>query len=66
MTSELLTPDQLAERLHTGKNTLAQWRYHGTGPQYVKVGRKVHYRASDVEAWLDAQTRQHTGATQHA
>jgi len=29
-------------------------RHFGGGPEYVKVGpRKVYYRRSDVEAWLD-------------
>ena len=34
----------------------AQLRYRGTGPAYVKVGRKVFYRKADVEEWLNRQT----------
>jgi hypothetical protein len=33
--------------------TLRRWRQEGSGPAYVKVGRKVMYRPSDVQTWLD-------------
>ncbi|WP_159800876.1 helix-turn-helix transcriptional regulator [Arthrobacter zhaoguopingii] len=62
MTSELLTPAELADRLSTSVAQLANWRYQGTGPRFIKTGAKlVRYRAVDVEAWLDAQTRQQSG-----
>jgi hypothetical protein len=28
-------------------------RHKGTGPKYLKIGRKVYYRLSDVQEWLD-------------
>jgi predicted DNA-binding transcriptional regulator AlpA len=59
--SELLTAAELAEKLHKTAAALAQWRYKGVGPKFVKIGGGVRYRASDVEAWLDAQTRTQTG-----
>lgn len=37
--------------------TLRQWRYLNQGPRYVKVGRHVRYRRSDVDAWLSRQSR---------
>src|SRR5262245_41221509 len=40
--------------------TLERWRTQGSGPSYVKVGRKVFYRDSAVDQWLDEQTRSHT------
>jgi ABC-type glycerol-3-phosphate transport system permease component len=41
--------------------TLATWRHEGRGPKFVKVGdRRVRYRLSDVESWLDTQTRTST------
>jgi predicted DNA-binding transcriptional regulator AlpA len=65
MQSELLTPAELAARLQTPTAVLANWRYKGTGPKFVKIGGgirgNIRYRASDVEAWLDAQTRTQTG-----
>ncbi|WP_248762610.1 AlpA family transcriptional regulator [Pseudarthrobacter sp. SSS035] len=61
MESELLTSTELAQKLHKTVSALAQWRYKGVGPKFIKLGGGVRYRASDVEAWLDAQTRTQTG-----
>lgn len=49
-----------AERVGVKKNTLELWRMQGRGPKFVKVGRRVMYRVSDVEAFLDANTCQST------
>lgn len=58
---DLITPAELAEDLGCSIAFLAQRRYLGDGPMFVKVGpRKVRYRRSDVEAWLDARTRAST------
>lgn len=35
-------------------------RHFGGGPTYVKLGRKVFYRRSDVEAWIEANLRTRT------
>lgn len=32
--------------------TLAKWRHEGKGPAYIKSGRLVIYRGSDVLDWL--------------
>jgi predicted DNA-binding transcriptional regulator AlpA len=61
MTSELLGPTQLGMQLGKSPAVLANWRYLGTGPRFIKLNRAVRYRVSDVEAWLDEQTRQQTG-----
>ena len=29
---------------------------HAPGPRYVKVGRMVRYRITDLEAWLEQHT----------
>jgi hypothetical protein len=58
---ELLTAAELAARLHKSTGSLAQWRYKGMGPPFIKLAKAVRYRARDVEVWLDAQTRQQTG-----
>lgn len=31
---------------------LASLRHKGGGPVYVKLGRKVYYRQSDIDAWI--------------
>jgi hypothetical protein len=39
----------------------AQLRFRGTGPQFLKPSpRKVLYRWSDVEAWLESTARTST------
>lgn len=48
----LLTPPQVAERYGPSTSTLAKMRLTGTGPVYVKLGRKVAYRLEDLEAWV--------------
>lgn len=35
-------------------------RHRGTGPRYVKLGRSVRYRKSDVLAWLKANSTEAT------
>ncbi|MCV7686176.1 helix-turn-helix domain-containing protein [Micrococcus luteus] len=57
---DLMTPEGLSAYIGTPTTTLAHWRYVGKGPRFVKIGRSVRYRASDVAAWLEAQTRQST------
>lgn len=55
------TPRQVAEALHTSEQGLAQMRYRGHGPKFVKVGRRVLYRWADVYAYLDANVHDQTG-----
>jgi predicted DNA-binding transcriptional regulator AlpA len=62
MTSELMAPAELAQRLAKSTAVLANWRYLGIGPRFIKLGKSVRYRVADVEAWLDEQTHQQTGA----
>jgi len=56
--TEYLTRQQVAERYHLSTSYLAQ-AVGGTprfqGPPYVKLGRRVLYRAADVDAWLAAR-----------
>ena len=52
----MATPAQVAEYLHTSVASLSQDRYHRTGVPYVKHGRRVLYRWSDVLAYVDANT----------
>ncbi|BBY61152.1 helix-turn-helix transcriptional regulator [Mycolicibacterium sarraceniae] len=53
-------PREVAKALFTTESGLAQMRYRGTGPKFVKVGHRVLYRWSDVRAYLDANTVQRT------
>ena len=60
LSAELATPKQVAQALYTTEAGLAQMRFRGTGPKFVKVVRRVLYRWSDVRAYLDANTLQRT------
>ena len=54
-TDALLSPTDLARLVRVAPITLAGWRVQGRGPTYIKVGRLVRYRRSDVQGWLDGQ-----------
>lgn len=53
-------PVEVAEALDTSVAGLAQMRYRGDGPKFIKRGRRVLYRWSDVAAYLDQNTCQRT------
>jgi excisionase family DNA binding protein len=50
----LLTVDDLARLLCVPARTIYAWRYKGSGPSGIKVGRHLRFRRSDVEQWLRA------------
>lgn len=55
------TPAALGERLGMTTGALAQMRYRGNGPRFIKLGgRQIRYRESDIQAWLEQQTRDRT------
>lgn len=56
----LLPQAQLSQFLNVSVRTLERWRVEGTGPTYIKAGRRVLYRREDVEVWLSGQIRQST------
>ena len=60
---ELMTPEQVAAALLLSIRTLAAWRSSGRNPlAWIKVGGRVRYRRSDVDAWLESQSRTSTAA----
>lgn len=60
MENDFLTTRQAAAIVGLKPNTLEIWRLRGTGPKYIKFGRAVRYRQSDLETYIEAQTRQST------
>ena len=50
--TELITTVELSAMLHVPLKSLEHWRYKGAGPRYARIGKRVLYRRSDVEAWL--------------
>jgi hypothetical protein len=56
---------ELSRRWRLSPRTLERWRYQGTGPQFLKVGGRVVYRLTDIEAFETEQLRE-TGAAKIA
>jgi excisionase family DNA binding protein len=52
MTDPLLTLDEAAERLRVPAATLRYWRHKGTGPDSFRMGRRVFYRESALDAFV--------------
>ena len=53
--------DRELKLLGISEANLAQLRYLGTGPAYVKItGRQVRYMRADVAEWIEQQTRVQT------
>ena len=47
---------QLCADLGISSVTATKWRANAAGPPFIKVGRLVRYRRTDVEAWLQSRT----------
>lgn len=58
--SPLATPDEVAKFLRTTTAKLANDRYRGLGPKFVKHGRRVLYRWDEVLEWVNANMIQRT------
>ena len=54
--SSLIDEKQLCADLGISSVTATKWRANAVGPPFIKVGRLVRYRRSDVEAWLASRT----------
>ena len=55
---DLLDNVSAAELLEVTPGTLAVWRCTGRyNLPFIKIGRKVRYRRSDLDAWLEGRTR---------
>ena len=53
-----MTTEQVAAKLGLHPQTIRQWRHRGTvGPKSYKMGGAVRYKESDVDAWLDKNSR---------
>ena len=60
MGDQLLTQKRLADLIDVSERTLERWRVEGSGPAFVKAGRKVLYLPDDVNDWLAASRRKST------
>ena len=47
-------PAAAAERLGVVKQTMSNWRQQRRGPVYFKIGGKIFYKESDLDAYEQA------------
>ena len=52
--TELLNANQVAEILDCTPATLANKRYKGDGPKFIKICGKIKYRKCDLEEFINS------------
>ena len=58
--SPLWTTKQAAVYLGLSMSTLNKWRCYGSGPAFLKLGRSVRYRKSQLDNFLTERTASNT------
>ncbi|SDJ63910.1 hypothetical protein [Aliiruegeria lutimaris] len=48
-------PDDPEMRVLGSTEKLAQWRHRNRGPAFLRIGRRIGYHGSDLNAYLNAQ-----------
>jgi hypothetical protein len=61
--ADFLTQDETAAELKVCARTLDRWRRLSEGPPITKLGRRILYRRSSLQAWLHARERHATATT---
>ena len=61
-----LTNDEAADYLRLSPRTLEKQRVIGGGPKFRKLGRRVMYTVSDLDAWADARSFDATSDPEYA
>ena len=54
--------DGLILQLLGSREKQAQMRHHGRSPVYYRLGRKIIYHGSDLNAWASSHRISHGGA----
>lgn len=57
------TPREAAEYLRSSVSTLAKGRMTNRGPVFVRIGRAIRYRRSDIDAWMSSSVTRTVAAT---
>jgi predicted DNA-binding transcriptional regulator AlpA len=52
---QFLDTAQAAHYLGYSMSALEYWRTKSLGPKYYKLNRRVRYKQSDLDAWLEAR-----------
>jgi len=63
MPSKLITAEEVSEQIGVTVGTLQLWRCTGRYKlPYIKAGRLVRYRQSDIDEFIDRRAHEHTGS----
>ena len=57
MLEQLYNEKETAKLLSLSVKTLQRYRYTGGGPIYVKLGKSVRYKESDIAKYISVKTR---------
>jgi len=55
-----LSVEEFARWSGLSVSTANKMRFNGTGPRYLKLGRRVLYDLHDLETWVAERKRNHT------
>lgn len=61
MERQYLTMPEVASAYGFAEETLRYWRARGEGPPAFKLGRRVYYDRSDLNAWIEREKRAQLG-----
>jgi hypothetical protein len=48
-------PEDSELRVLGDREKLAQWRHRMTGPAFIRIGRRIGYHGTDLNAYLSAR-----------
>lgn len=54
--SPFLTQPEAASFLRVSERSLERWRIEGTGPEFVRAGRRILYSMQSLRAWAADRT----------
>ena len=60
-----LDTPEAADYLGVQRSTLEAWRCRGGGPNFVKLGRLVKYRQTDLDNFIEARVKTNTQTLSH-
>ncbi len=59
----IITEREAAKLAGWSCDALIKWRREGRGPQYIRVGRSIRYRLSDLLDWIEEHTVKHVSSS---
>lgn len=62
----MVRTEQAAQILDVKKSTLEAWRCRGGGPPFIKYGRAIRYRESDLQEFIESRVRRNTSEAMEA